>query len=193
MPERPAHDVYDTRVYRGVRRTVAWCVRRRWMVIAGTVLLFVLSIVGFTRVPQQFFPASDRLEVIIDLRLPEGGAFAESLRTVQRVETVLAAYTGVGSPRFFLASLPELENANFGQIIVNTRGIPEREALLAKLHRLSDEGRFPDVRMRSGRLELGPPVGYPVQFRIQGPTCRCCAAWPTRYGASCAPTRTCGT
>ena len=182
LPEKaahgPEHEVYGTRVYRMVRATVGWCVRRRWMVIGLTVLAFTASIAGFTRVPQQFFPASDRLEVIIDLRLPEGGAYAETLRTVHQVEAVLAedagvrnwvAYSGSGSPRFFLASAPELENANFGQIIANMRDVPAREALLAKLHRLSDEGGMPDVRMRSGRLELGPPVGYPVQFRIMGP------------------------
>ncbi|MBC7800376.1 MAG: efflux RND transporter permease subunit, partial [Gemmatimonadaceae bacterium] len=182
LPERAKHgaehEVYGTRMYRAVRGTVGWCVRRRWAVIGLTVVAFVVAIVGFTRVPQQFFPASDRLEVIIDLRLPEGGAYSETSRTVERVEEVLAAdpgvrswaaYTGSGSPRFFLASQPELENANFGQIIANMHDVPAREALLAKLHSLSDAGNLPDVRMRSGRLELGPPVGYPVQFRVVGP------------------------
>ncbi len=172
------HDVYGTRAYRGVRRVVGWCVRWRWLVIGATVLAFAAAVVGFTRVPQQFFPNSDRLEVIIDLRLPEGGAYAATAAEVTRLDAVLAAdpgvkswvgYVGSGSPRFFLGSAPELENANFAQVIVNMKSISAREATLARLHALSDSGAFPDVRMRSGRLELGPPVGYPVQFRVLGP------------------------
>ncbi len=181
LPEGRAHaghDVYGTRAYRGVRRVVGWCVRRRWLVIGATVLAFAAAVVGFTKVPQQFFPASDRLEVIIDVRLPEGGAYAATAAEVTRLDAVLAAdpgvkswvgYVGSGSPRFFLASAPELENANFAQVIVNMKSIAAREATLARLHALSDGGAFPDVRMRSGRLELGPPVGYPVQFRVLGP------------------------
>ena len=181
LPEVRAHaghDVYGTRAYRGVRRVVSWCVRRRWVVIFATVLAFAAAVVGFTRVPQQFFPNSDRLEVIIDMRLPEGSAYAATAAEVNRLDAVLAAdpgvkswvdYVGSGAPRFFLASAPELENANFAQVVVNMRSIPAREAMLARLHAMSDSGAFPDVRMRSGRLELGPPVGYPVQFRVLGP------------------------
>ncbi len=181
LPEVRAHaghDVYGTRAYRGVRRVVGWCVRWRWLVIFATVLAFAAAVVGFTRVPQQFFPNSDRLEVIIDMRLPEGSAYAATAAEVTRLDAVLAAdpgvkswvdYVGSGAPRFFLASAPELENANFAQVVVNMRSIPAREAMLARLHAMSDSGAFPDVRMRSGRLELGPPVGYPVQFRVLGP------------------------
>ncbi len=181
LPEVRAHaghDVYGTRTYRVVRRVVGWCVRRRWVVISATVLAFVAAVMGFTRVPQQFFPNSDRLEVIIDMRLPEGSAYAATAAEVSRLDAVLGAdpgvkswvdYVGSGAPRFFLASAPELENANFAQVVVNMRSIPAREATLARLHALSDSGAFPDVRVRAGRLELGPPVGYPVQFRIQGP------------------------
>ena len=179
---RPAHveagDPYQSGLYRRFRGVVRWCTARRWLVIGATVAAFVVAVVGFTRVPQQFFPASDRLEVLIDVRLPEGAAYRATAAAVGRVEDVLkgdagvvsfAAYAGSGSPRFFLASAPELENANFAQFVINTRDIAAREALLAKLHRLVDAGEMPDIRMRSGRLELGPPVGYPVQFRVLGP------------------------
>ncbi len=181
LPARVAHaghDPYGTPAYVRFRGVVAWCVRRRWVVIGFTVLAFGLSAAGFTRVPQQFFPASDRLEVLVDVRLPEGSAYAATAGRVDQIEAALKAddgvkswvsYIGSGSPRFFLASAPELENANYAQIIVNTRGIAAREALLDRLHGMADRGELPDVRTRAGRLELGPPVGYPVQFRLLGP------------------------
>jgi len=172
------HDVYDTRAYRRFRRIVAWCIRRRWVVIGGTVAAFLLSVVGFSLVPQQFFPASDRLEVMIDMRLPEGSSFAATAADAARIEDVLkqdagirswAAYTGTGAPRFFLASAPELDNPNYAQFVINMKTVPAREALLQKLTKLTDSGAFPDARVRVSRLELGPPVGYPVQFRVVGP------------------------
>ena len=182
LPEPKLHgaarDVYDTRIYNRFRRVVAWCVRRRWIVIGSTVVAFVFSVVGFMRVPQQFFPASDRLEVMVDMRLPEGSSFAATANDVAKLAAVLkqnrgvasyVVYTGSGSPRFFLASSPELINPNFAQFVINMHSVPAREALLAELKALTDRGAFPDVRLRVSRLELGPPVGYPVQFRIVGP------------------------
>ncbi len=172
------HDVYDGWTYRVFARLVGWCVRRRWMVITLTVAAFGVSVAGFTRVPQQFFPASDRLEVLVDMRLPEGSSFAATAAEVAQLEALLqhqpgvtsyAAYTGTGTPRFFLAFSPELDQPNYAQVVINTAGIPEREALLRALNASLDRGDFPDVRLRPSRLELGPPVGYPVQFRITGP------------------------
>ncbi len=172
------HDVYGGRVYRRFACVVGWCVRRRWWVIALTVMAFGVSVAGFTRVPQQFFPASDRLEVLIDVRLPEGASFAATAAEVTRLETLLAgqpgivsyaAYTGTGTPRFFLAFSPELDQPNYAQFVINTRSIADREALLRVLNEQLDRGAFPDVRLRPSRLELGPPVGYPVQFRVIGP------------------------
>jgi multidrug efflux pump len=177
-PHAVRHDVYNTRTYNRFRRVVAWCVRRRWVVIGSAVAAFVLSVLGFTHVPQQFFPASDRLEVMVDMRLPEGSSFAATADEVAKLEAVLkqnsgiasyVVYTGSGTPRFFLASSPELTNANFAQFVINTKSVKAREALLTELTALTDRGAFPDVRLRVYRLELGPPVGYPVQFRIVGP------------------------
>jgi multidrug efflux pump len=175
------HDVYDGALYRRFRALVAWCVRRRWVVIGTTVAAFAVSVVGFGFVPQQFFPASDRLEVLIDMRLPEGASFAATAASVAQMEAVLAkqpgidsyaAYTGTGTPRFFLAFSPELDQPNYAQFVINMKSIPDREALLATLNKVIDSGPtgpFADVRLRASRLELGPPVGYPVQFRIIGP------------------------
>jgi len=175
------HEAYASRIYRWFRRVVAWCVRRRWTVIALTVLAFGVSAVGFTRVPNQFFPASDRLEIMMDVRLPEGASFDATAATVAKLEKLLdqqpgissyVSYTGTGTPRFFLAFAPELDQPNYAQIVINTRTIPDRERLLATLNAVVDKGdlgEFADVRLRPSRLELGPPVGYPVQFRVTGP------------------------
>ncbi len=172
------HDVYGGRFYRRFSRVVGWCVRRRWVVIGLTVAAFAGSVAGFKLVPQQFFPASDRLEILIDVRLPEGASFAATSAEVALMESLLkrqpgiasyAAYTGTGTPRFFLAFSPELNQPNYAQFVINTKTIADREALLRMLNRTVDEGLFPDVRLRPSRLELGPPVGYPVQFRIKGP------------------------
>ncbi len=175
------HEVYDGRTYRALRAMVRWCVRRRWSVIGLTVLAFAVSVVGFTKVPNQFFPASDRLEILVDVRLPEGASFAATAARVAQLEALLdrqpgiasyVAYTGTGTPRFFLAFAPELDQPNYAQFVVNTKSIPDRERLLATLTQLTEgglAGDWADVRLRPSRLELGPPVGYPVQFRILGP------------------------
>ena len=180
-PGAAHHDVYDTRNYRRFRRVVQWCVRRRWVVIGGTVLAFTASVAAFTLVPQQFFPASDRLEVLIDMRLPEGGSYAYTAEQVGKMEALLAqqpgivshaTYIGTGTPRFFLAFSPELDQPNYAQFVINTASIKDRETLLRTLDGIVDAGSagpFPDARLRASRLELGPPVGYPVQFRVIGP------------------------
>jgi len=180
-PHAIHHDVYDSRAYRQFRRVVAWCVRRRWTVIGLTLVAFAVSVAGFTRVPNQFFPASDRLEILIDMRLPEGASFASTAAAVDRMEQLLrrqpgiesrVAYTGTGTPRFFLAFAPELDQPNYAQFVINTKSIADREALLQTLTAVTEEGLtgdFADVRLRPSRLELGPPVGYPVQFRVIGP------------------------
>jgi multidrug efflux pump len=173
--------VYDTPVYRRLRRAVSWCVRRRWTVLGGALLAFGVAVAGFTQVPQQFFPSSDRREVVVDLRLPEGASYAATSEAATRLDAILRSdksvaswttYVGTGAPRFFLASVPELDQPNYAQFVVNTKSIAAREALLRKLWRIADSGAtggFADARLRASRLELGPPVGYPVQFRVTGP------------------------
>ncbi|WP_369958900.1 efflux RND transporter permease subunit [Pseudomonas benzenivorans] len=170
------HDPYATPFYQRVRRVVSWCVRRRKTVILLTLALFVASIALFRFVPQQFFPASGRLELMVDLKLGEGASLSATEAQVKRLEQLLAeregidnyvAYVGTGSPRFYLPLDQQLPAASFAQFVVLTKSIEDRERIRSWLiDTLGQE--FPSLRTRISRLENGPPVGYPVQFRVSG-------------------------
>ncbi|MGG5871963.1 efflux RND transporter permease subunit [Pseudomonas peli] len=170
------HDPYGTPFYRRVRTAVEWCVRRRKTVILLTIGLFVASIVLFRFVPQQFFPASGRLELMVDLKLSEGASLAATEEQAKRLEQLLSghegidnfvAYVGTGSPRFYLPLDQQLPAASFAQFVVLAKSIEDREKIRTWLiDVLQDE--FPTLRTRIARLENGPPVGYPVQFRVSG-------------------------
>ncbi|WP_288097253.1 efflux RND transporter permease subunit [Pseudomonas sp.] len=169
-------DPYGTPFYQRVRRLVEWCVRWRKTVIALTVLLFIASIVLFRFVPQQFFPASGRLELMVDLKLAEGASLSNTAKEVTRLEALLkdkagidnyVAYIGTGSPRFYLPLDQQLPAASFAQFVVLAKTIEEREALRTWLIETLNQ-QFPALRSRVTRLENGPPVGYPVQFRVTG-------------------------
>ncbi|WP_165667045.1 efflux RND transporter permease subunit [Metapseudomonas otitidis] len=171
-----AHDPYATPFYQRVRRVVEWCVRRRKTVIVLTLVAFVASIALFRFVPQQFFPASGRLELMVDLKLGEGASLLNTEAEAARLEALLkdhpgidnyVAYVGTGSPRFYLPLDQQLPAASFAQFVVLAKTIEDREAVRSWLIQvLNDE--FPAVRTRVSRLENGPPVGYPVQFRVSG-------------------------
>jgi multidrug efflux pump len=178
--QHDAHTVYDSRFYRRFRRLVAWCVDRRGLVIVTTVAMFALSIFAFRFVQQQFFPAASRPELIVDLRLAEGSSVVATEAQVRKLERILmgdpdlssridnfVSYVGSGSPRFYLPFDQQLVNANFGQFILNTKGSEDREIVRARLLKLFEED-FTEVRGRVNRLENGPPVGFPVQFRVIG-------------------------
>ncbi|VVQ05902.1 Multidrug resistance protein MexB [Pseudomonas fluorescens] len=169
-------DPYATPFYQRVRRLVEWCVRWRKTVIAATVVLFIASIVLFKFVPQQFFPASGRLELMVDLKLAEGASLSNTADEVKRLEALLkdkagidnyVAYVGTGSPRFYLPLDQQLPAASFAQFVVLAKTIEERESLRTWLISTLNE-QFPALRSRVTRLENGPPVGYPVQFRVTG-------------------------
>jgi multidrug efflux pump len=169
-------DPYGTPFYQRVRRLVEWCVRWRKTVILATVLLFIGSIVLFRFVPQQFFPASGRLELMVDLKLAEGASLSNTADEVKRLEALLkdkagidnyVAYVGTGSPRFYLPLDQQLPAASFAQFVVLAKTIEERESLRTWLISTLNE-QFPALRSRVTRLENGPPVGYPVQFRVTG-------------------------
>ncbi|TVT82447.1 efflux RND transporter permease subunit [Pseudomonas sp. H3(2019)] len=169
-------DPYGTPFYQRVRRLVEWCVRRRKTVIALTILLFVASVLLFRFVPQQFFPASGRLELMVDLKLAEGASLSNTTEEVKRLEALLkdhvgidsyVAYVGTGSPRFYLPLDQQLPAASFAQFVVLAKTIEERENLRTWLIATLNE-QFPALRSRVTRLENGPPVGYPVQFRVTG-------------------------
>ncbi|SDA75119.1 multidrug efflux pump [Pseudomonas sp. NFACC15-1] len=169
-------DPYGTPFYQRVRRMVEWCVRRRKTVILLTVLLFVGSVVLFRFVPQQFFPASGRLELMVDLKLQEGASLSNTAEQVKRLEALLkdhagidnyVAYVGTGSPRFYLPLDQQLPASSFAQFVVLAKTIEDREPLRSWLIATLNE-QFPTLRSRVTRLENGPPVGYPVQFRVTG-------------------------
>ena len=170
------HELYDTLFYRRFRELLEWCLDHRKTVIAATVLAFVVSLGMFRFVQQQFFPASTRLELMIDMKLPEGSSLHATERAVAKLEKFLdaqegvenfVAYVGTGSPRFYLPLDQQLAQASFAQFVVLTESIVAREALRGKLIALFEE-EFTELRGRVTRLENGPPVGFPVQFRVMG-------------------------
>lgn len=170
------HDPYGTPFYQRVRRLVEWCVRRRKTVIVLTAVLFIGSVILFRFVPQQFFPASGRLELMVDLKLAEGASLSNTRDEVKRLEALLkdhagidnyVAYVGTGSPRFYLPLDQQLPAASFAQFVVLAKTIEERETLRTWLIEALKE-QFPALRARVTRLENGPPVGYPMQFRVTG-------------------------
>jgi multidrug efflux pump subunit AcrB len=170
-------DPYDTPFYRKLRSLINLALERRWWMIGATAAALVVAIFGMGLVPQQFFPNSSRPELIVDLRVKEGASFAATTEQVKKMEGILAkdgdvrfftAYTGGGAPRFYLSLDPELPNPGYAQFIVMTKDLEARERLRSKL--MADApSQFPEMWIRVTRLELGPPVGYPVQFRVVGP------------------------
>jgi len=171
-----APDPYATPFYQRVRRVVEWCVRRRKTVILLTLAAFVGSILLFRFVPQQFFPASGRPELMVDLKLAEGASLANTAERVKQLEVLLkqqdgidnyVAYVGTGSPRFYLPLDQQLPAASFAQFVVLAKSMDDRERLRSWLITTMDQ-QFPELRGRVTRLENGPPVGYPVQFRVTG-------------------------
>ncbi|UUY06486.1 efflux RND transporter permease subunit [Pseudomonas sp. J452] len=170
------HDPYSTTFYQTVREMVEWCVRRRRTVILVTIGLFVASVLLFRFIPQQFFPASGRLELMVDLKLTEGSSLKATEEQVKRLEAKLknqkgvdnyVAYVGTGSPRFYLPLDQQLPATRFAQVVVLAKSIEDREALRTWLIEVLNE-EFPTVRSRVSRLENGPPVGFPIQFRVSG-------------------------
>src|SRR5216683_176066 len=154
--------IYDTRTYRTLRRAIEFALRWRRSVVALTVLTFLAAIGGFGFVQQQFFPTSSRTELFLEMRLPEGPAIGVTDATAKKAERLLAgdpdiatytSYVGQGSPRFWLGLNPVLPNPNFAQIVVVTKNLEGRER----------------VKVRLDRFNFGPPVGFPVQFRVVGP------------------------
>ena len=174
--EGQSHDLFDTPFYNRFRQLVGWCVDHRWITIALTIGVFVLGLVGMGKVQQQFFPDSSRMEIMVNLWLPEGATIQESERVAERfqkrmqqeagVETV-TTWVGSGTPRFYLPLDQIFPQSNVSQSIVLPKDMAAREELRKRLPTLlADE--FPEVRGRAQLLPSGPPVPYPVQFRVVG-------------------------
>ena len=173
------HDPYDRPIYQRLRGMVDWAVQRRGWVLAATVLAFVAAGAGMLKVQQQFFPTASRPELLVELRLREGASFAATEHQVKLLEARLAkdpdieyftAYTGAGTPRFYLSLQPELPNPGFAQFVIKTGGPEPRERVRARLMEMfAKDEVLPDVKARVLRMDFGPPVGFPVQFRVIGP------------------------
>jgi len=174
------HDIYNTQFYRAFRQLVTACVRYRKTVIAITLAMFVLSIIGFGKVQQQFFPDSTRLELVVDLRLTEGASYHATSTEMRKLEHWLrgwnkqhqgidnfVAYIGTGAPRYYLPLDVQLPHRAFAQLVILSKDLSAREALRNDLLQLFEQD-FPAVRASVLRLENGPPVGFPVQFRVDG-------------------------
>ena len=165
------HDVYDRPVYHRLRRIVDWAVQHRKWVLALTVLAFAIAGAGMLQVQQQFFPTASRPELLVELRLREGASFAATERQVKLLEARLAkdpdvefftAYTGAGTPLFYLSILPELPNPGFAQFVVKTAGIEQRERVRARLMELFDKDEaLPDVKARVHAPGVRPAGGLP--------------------------------
>jgi len=176
LPDDHEHDIYNTRFYQRLRGWVGWCVDRRYLVLGATGLIFVVAMACFRFVPQQFFPSSDRSELLVDVRLQEGASFAATLRQVERLEKALegrpeidhsVSFVGTGAPRFYLPLDQQLATPNFAQLVITTHSVEDREKLAQWLQPVLRE-QFPAIRSRLSRLENGPPVGFQVQFRVSG-------------------------
>ncbi|MBS1227042.1 MAG: acriflavin resistance protein [Proteobacteria bacterium] len=190
--QQHGEDIYQTPFYRRVHGAVDFCVRRRALVIVVTLAIFVLSLVALSKgVQKQFFPDSERPELLVDLWLPQGASLKATESQAAKVERLLhgdaqmkksvkhfASYIGNGAPRFYLPLDQQLYNDNFAQFVIVTTDINAREDLKQRLEAYfaaesvagsADwQGGLANVRARVLRLENGPPVGYPVQFRVSG-------------------------
>ena len=171
-----AHELFDTPFYNRFRALVRWCVENRWKTIGLTVLVFVLGLAGMGRVQQQFFPDSSRPEILVDLWLPEGSTIQQSKAVAERFEArmlkesgvaSISTWVGSGVPRFYLPLDQVFPQANVSQAIVLPKDLGEREALRKRLPALL-AAEFPEIRSRVKLLPNGPPVPYPVQFRVAG-------------------------
>ncbi|MFL4980132.1 MAG: efflux RND transporter permease subunit, partial [Xanthobacteraceae bacterium] len=157
---------YDTRIYRGLRRGIEFCLHWRKSVVIVTVLMFFASVAGFGFVQQQFFPTSTRTELFLEMRLPEGTAIGVTDATAKAAEKLIGddkdvatytTYVGQGAPRFWLGLNPVLPNSNFAQIVIVTKDLAARERVKARLETAIAEGALPEARTRVERFVFGPP------------------------------------
>ncbi|MGF1741427.1 efflux RND transporter permease subunit [Vibrio profundum] len=170
--------IYATKNYEKLRRAIQWVIKRNRLV-AGTVLfLFLLSVAGMTLVPQQFFPTSDRPEVLVDIQMQEGSSFAATDRATKQVENwlqtqpdakIVTSYVGQGAPRFFFSYNPELPDPAFAKIIVLTKDSVARDRLIHDLRQKVQQGLASEALVRASKLVFGPYTPYPVEFRVMGP------------------------
>ncbi|MFA6972438.1 MAG: efflux RND transporter permease subunit [Gallionella sp.] len=172
----PTEDHYQQGFYARFRVLVEWCLDHRKSVLALTVAAFILALLGFSKVEQEFFPPSERPELLMDVWLPEGTSFATTEALTLSLEEKLksdpgilnyTSYIGGSTPRFYLPLDLQLPSVNYAQIVITTRNGTSREAALKRTRAMLDKD-YASMGIRVARLENGPPVGYPVQFRVVG-------------------------
>jgi multidrug efflux pump subunit AcrB len=172
------HAIYDTPNYQRLRRLITIAVRHKFVVSGIVGVAFALSVVGMGAVKQQFFPTSDRPEVLVEVRLPEGTSIETTTAAVEKLERwlrdqpeakIVTSYVGQGAPRFFLALSPELPDPAFAKIVVLTPDAEAREHLKQQLRQAVAQGLAPEAYVRVTQFVFGPPSVFPVEFRIMGP------------------------
>ncbi|MDU7580798.1 MULTISPECIES: efflux RND transporter permease subunit [Aeromonas] len=170
--------IYDTPRYNRFRRLLGRVITRKWLVAGTVIVLFVMSVLGMAVVKKQFFPISDRPEVLVEVQMPYGTSIEQTSAAAQKVEAWLAqqaearivtAYVGQGAPRFFLAMSPELPDPSFAKIVVLTDNDQERETLKSRLRQAIADGLAPEARVRVTQIVFGPPSPFPVAYRVMGP------------------------
>jgi multidrug efflux pump len=170
--------LYDGPIYTRLRSIITWCVAHNKKVLLMMLGVFTLAILGFGRVPQQFFPLSERPELFLEMRLPEGSSITATQKVAAEAEALLkddpdviyaTSYVGQGSPRFWLGLNLVLPNEAFAQIVILSKDVAARERIKARLEAKLKEGALAAARVRVDRFNFGPPVGFPVQFRVIGP------------------------
>jgi multidrug efflux pump subunit AcrB len=171
------HSIYGTKNYERFRLLIRICVDHKWLTLGITVGLFAVSVLGMSLVKKQFFPNSDRTELTLEITLPAGSAFSTTEQTVHRIEKAMEAfpeaqhvtsYIGQGAPRFFMSLNSELPNPAFAQMVIQTENPKQRDVLKNKIRELVAEGKFAEARVRVTQFVFGPPVPYPVLFRVTG-------------------------
>ncbi|HFT3214925.1 TPA: efflux RND transporter permease subunit [Klebsiella variicola] len=170
--------IYNTRHYNRFRRLLAWVIARKWIVAGTVIAVFTVAILGMGLVKKQFFPTSDRPEVLVEVQMPYGTAIEQTSATAAKIEAwlrkqkeakIVTSYIGQGSPRFFLAMAPELPDPSFAKIVVLTDNPEAREALKFRLREAVAGGLAPEARVRVTQLVFGPYSPYPVAYRVMGP------------------------
>lgn len=177
-PHRDPEEIYRTPFYLRLRAVITWAVDHRMLVIGATAGVFGLAIFGMTVVQKQFFPYAERLELFLQMRLPEGSSIGATLETAKQAEALLegdadadyfSTYVGQGPPRFWLGLNPQLPNEAYAETVIVSKDIAARERLKKKLETAIANGALPQARARVDRFSYGPPVGFAVQFRVIGP------------------------
>jgi multidrug efflux pump subunit AcrB len=170
--------LYDTPRYNRFRELLGLVIRRKWLVAGSVAGALFVAVLGMALVKKQFFPTSDRPEVLVEVQMPYGTSIAETSAATAKVEewlgeqpeaTVVTAYVGQGAPRFFLAMSPELPDPSFAKIVVLTPSEEAREALKFRLREAVADGLAPEARVRVTQIVFGPPSPFPVAFRVMGP------------------------